>query len=394
MRSLIIAIAIMLTFHKSKAQYTFFSPDDAYALEISLPDSPYLRMPMYRNAVTALGNYDDFVIGGTTAERGLSPFIFISSLRQKKLLKLIDLRDHVPGQRSISAGWIAGKDNVFFGGTLGYDGAGHLLMLSVNHQGDIRVSDLGSPVEGQGIFSLCISPDKEALYGISYPGGDLFSYHISSGKTRIHPGLMPAGKETAMLEHSYGMKPEDYLPKALTTDAEGNVYGSAPVNRLFIFNPRQEKFTFLEEQLPEVWGRRVLSQVEAWVWNSKGKLFGSNRADGQLFEWDYKNAVIKNLGKPVMMPGMNALAIGKDDTIYGIAGGAPGYAHLFSYDEKKGFRDYGNPEFNMKEEGMENPVKWRGFQIASLITSRDGQYVIMGENEALSQLMIFKIPAR
>ena len=80
---------------------------------------------------------------------------------------------------------------------------------------------------------------------------------------------------------------------------------------------------------------------------------------------------------------------GKNGTLYGVAGATPGYAHLFTYHPQKGFRDLGNPEFDMVAPGLEQGIKWRGFQIASMATATAGNYIIMGENEALSQLMVF-----
>ena len=94
----------------------------------------------------------------------------------------------------------------------------------------------------------------------------------------------------------------------------------------------------------------------------------------------------------MMMARLQALAFGRDGKLYGLAGGAPGYSHLFSYDEKgAGFYDLGNPEFTMTAPGIEQGIMWRGFQLSTLVASSDGKYMVMGENEALSQLMIFPV---
>ena len=45
----------------------------------------------------------------------------------------------------------------------------------------------------------------------------------------------------------------------------------------------------------------------------------------------------------------------------------------------------------MKEPGIEQGIAWRGFQIGTLAVSEDGRYVVMGEEEALSQLMVFPV---
>ena len=93
-----------------------------------------------------------------------------------------------------------------------------------------------------------------------------------------------------------------------------------------------------------------------------------------------------------MMPRLRGLTFAKDGRLYGIAGALPGYAHLFSYaPDKEGFKDYGNPQFTMTAPGIEQGIDWRGFQLGTIASSEDGKYVVMGEDEALSQLLIFSV---
>ena len=92
------------------------------------------------------------------------------------------------------------------------------------------------------------------------------------------------------------------------------------------------------------------------------------------------------------MPRLKGLAFAADGKLYGVAGAAPGYAHLFSYDPKgRGFVDLGNPDFQMKAQGLEQGIAWRGYQFATLTTTGDGRFVVLGEEESLSQLMIFPV---
>ena len=91
-----------------------------------------------------------------------------------------------------------------------------------------------------------------------------------------------------------------------------------------------------------------------------------------------------------MMNRLKGLTFGKNGKLYGIAGALPGYAHLFSYDaEKGGYQDLGNPEFRMTAPGIEQGIQWRGFQLRTIAASEDGKYIVMGEDEALSQLLVF-----
>jgi hypothetical protein len=377
------------------AQYTFFTPKEAFAIEVSLPNSAEERLPMYRNAITSLHVQGDLVLGGTTAKEGLSPYLFVASISGKKLLTTKDLQAIIPGQKGIVTGFCKGAGNQLYAGTMAHMAknkqAGHLLQVTVGNGGAIEVKNLGIPVAGEGIFTLLSNREGTELYGISYPGGRFFTYNIASRKTQIFDDVAPKEKELNNL-HEYAVGPEVYLCKALVQDNAGIVYGSTAGNRIFAFDPSKKTFEFLEDALPAVWGREVLGQVEAWAKGPDGKLYGGNAGDGQLFMLDPATRKIKNLGKPTMMPRLQALAFGGDGKLYGLAGGAPGYSHLFYYDEKgAGFVDLGNPEFTMVAPGIEQGIMWRGFQLSTLAASADGKYMVIGENEALSQLMIFPL---
>ncbi|QRR01310.1 hypothetical protein [Dyadobacter sandarakinus] len=377
------------------AQYTFFTPKEAFAIEVSLPNSAEKRLPMYRNAITSLHVQGNRVIGGTTAKEGLSPYLFVASLSDRKLVTTKDLQEILPGQKSIATGFCKGAGNVLYAGTMPHTTknpqAGHLIQVSLGSGDVMEVKDLGAPVAGEGIFTLLSNTQGTELYGISYPSGRFFTYHIASKKTQVYDELAPKEKELNNL-HEYAVGPEVYLCKSLIQDNAGIVYGSTAGNRVFAFDPTKKTFEFLENGLPAVWGREVLGQVEAWAKAPDGKLYGGNAGDGQLFVLDPATKKIKNLGKPTMMPRLQALAFGGDGKLYGLAGGAPGYSHLFYYDEKgAGFVDLGNPEFTMVAPGIEQGIMWRGFQLSTLAASADGKYMVIGENEALSQLMVFPV---
>ena len=191
---------------------------------------------------------------------------------------------------------------------------------------------------------------------------------------------------------SYALEPEDFLCRRLVLDSRGRVYGSLPVSKLFRFDPTERVIEVLPEEIPEVWGRRPLGRVDSWAVGPDGLLYGGNAGDGQLFTLDPETESVSNLGKPIMMPRMKGLAFGRDGCLYGVAGAAPGYAHLFRFDPRgKGFFDLGNPRFVLKAPGIEQGIWWRGFQIGTLAVSEDGRWIVMGEEEALSQLMIFPV---
>lgn len=119
-------------------------------------------------------------------------------------------------------------------------------------------------------------------------------------------------------------------------------------------------------------------------------LYGGNAADGQLFRLDPSSGRVVNLGKPIMMNRMKGLAFGGDGLLYGVAGAPPGYAHLFVYDPQNGgFKDLGNPGSLMLAPEIAENIPWRGFNFATVTVSPDGRWLLLGEEESQSQLMIF-----
>ena len=376
----------------ASAQFTFFNPKGSFAVESSLENTDELRMPMYRNAMSSLAVSGDFVLGGTSAQKGLTPLFFTSSLSQRKLTAIKQLDDVVKGQLSIITGFTAAKSgNLFYAGTMPQAGTGlggHIIELQISPQGQILLKDLGEPVTGQGIFAMTFNPEKNEFYGVVHPSGKFFTFNLKTGKTLIFDQTAPSEKDRETY-HSFALEPEDYLSRALLIDQRGCIYGSRSINKLFCFDPANQSFSVLKDELPFVWGREAMGRIDSWVKMSDGTIYGSNAADGQLFRLDPDNQTIVNLGKPIMMPRIMAMTPGKNGMLYGVAGASPGYAHLFSYHPQKGFRDLGNPEFKMVTPGLEQGINWRGYQIASMATSPKGNYIIMGENEALSQLMVF-----
>ncbi len=397
MRTLYMKIFVFLLLagvaNQVDAQYKFFTPVDAFAIELSLEDTELLRLPMYRNSVSSLIVSGDYIIGGTSASNGLSPFLFVASINKKALVESFDINNIISGQKSIQSGFCKANSKVLYAGTIpDINGSGHLISIEVDKQGNIKSNDLGIPVHDEGIFSLTINVQGDVLFGITVPTGYFFSYDINSGETIVYNDVVPTSKVLDQLSH-FSLKPQNYLSRSLITDNQGKVYGSLPVNSLFCFDPETKAFAIFNNVLPEVWGRHVLGQIDAWAKSGNGTLFGGNAGDGQLFEFDPNTKLVKNLGKPTMMNRLRGLTFGMDGKLYGISGAAPGYSHLFSYDPVMGFKDLGNPEFLMDIPGIEGGINWRGFQLGSIASSEDGRYIVIGEDEALSQILVFPVLA-
>lgn len=379
---------------QANAQYTFFSPEDAFAIEVSLPNSDLKRLPINRNSIASLAIIGDHIIAGTSANEGLTPFLFVASINEQKVTEMYDLEMIIAGQQSISTGFAKGGENVFYAGTIANKNkaniGGHLLQITVGNSGELNIKDLGIPIPEEGMLALTNNAENNTLFGISYPSGIFFTYNIINGKVKQYDDIVPAEADIRLFGE-YQLSPRQYLCSALIEDDNGMVYGSAPMNRLFYFDPKEDKITFCKESLPKVWGRGPMGAIESWAKSSNGKLYGGNAGDGQLFEIDPITKNIKNIGKPIMMNRLRGLTFARDGKLYGIAGGAPGYVHLFCYDKYGGFKDLGNPEFVMKAPGIEQGIKWRGFQLRTITSSEDGKYIVMGEDESLSQLLIFPV---
>lgn len=378
-------------------QFKFFNPKEAFAIEISLENSELKRLPIYRNAITSLIVINDYIVGGTSANEGLNPYVFVASLREKELLNYLDLNDKIKGQQRIRSGFCRGENNKLYAGTIannnkdGSIGDGHLIQIEIDRQGNIQIKDLGVPVMGEGVFSLLCDSAGEFLYGVTYPSGKFFKFEIRTGLVKIYEDITPSKEELNALDQ-FSIEADDYLSGALIQDKKGLIYGSKPVNELFCFDPKSETFSVLKDGLPEVWGRKALGQVESWARSKEGVLYGGNAGDGQLFKINPKTKTVVNLGKPIMMTRLKGLTFGRDGKLYGIAGGYPGYAHLFVYSPKTGgYLDLGNPEFTMAHSGIEQGILWRGFQIGTITSSEDGRYIVMGEVESLSQILVFQV---
>ncbi len=375
-----------------EAEYTFFTPPGSFAVEVSLENSPYPRLPIYRNAITSLEVLGDKVVGGTSASPGLSPFLFTVSLSKRRLEKVVDLSTVISGQRAIQSGFGRGSRGTLYAGTMPdrSGDSGHLIEVRIEND-QLVVKDLGIPIRGEGVFAVAADGGVPVIYGISHPSGKFFCRDLRNDDTRIFEETVLTSEILSFLRN-YALQPEDVLSRRLILDRKGRVFGSMPVSKLFRYTPASRRIETLTGQLPEVWGRRPLGRVDAWAMASDGSLYGGNAGDGQLFRLDSESGVVINLGKPILMPRMKGLAFAGDGKLYGVGGAAPGYAHLFSYDPKiQGYVDLGNPRFTMTEPGLEQGISWRGFQLGTLAVSEDGRYVVMGEEEALSQLMVFPV---
>ncbi len=389
---LALAVVIALVWISARAEYVFFTPPGSFTIEVSLDNAPYPRLPIYRNAIASLIVTGDLAVGGTASAPGMSPYLFSASLSRARLETILDLTTVIPKQRAILSGFARGGNGTLYAGTIPdtQGDGGHLIEVLVRDT-TVGVRDLGVPVPKEGVSALTSDPGAGVLYGISCPSGRFFVHNLADRRTRTFSETVLSRRTLSFL-HDYAVEAQDILTRRLALDRRGRVYGSMPINKLFRYDPAEARVTILPDELPEVWGRRPLGRIDAWAAAPDGTLYGGNAADGQLFRLDPETGKVTNLGKPAMMPGMSGLVFGRDGRLYGVTGAPPGYTHLFIYDPRGGgYSDLGNPRFTMTAPGIEQGIAWRGFRIGSLAASEDGKYIVMGEHESLSQLMVFQV---
>jgi hypothetical protein len=383
------ALSLLAASAHGELREGLFAPPGSFAVEVSLENATELRLPSRRSAITSLEVVEDTVVGGTSAEPGLDPFLFAVSLSRKRLESALDLRRVVGGQRAVRSGFARGAGNALYAGTMpGTATSGHLLQVSLTPEG-IAAEDLGIPVPGEGVFALVAG--GETLFGIAHPSGRFFSYGLRDRRVEIRDETAPTAEQVGRY-HELVLAPEDYLSRRLVVDGRGRVIGSLPINRLFRFDPSTRRFDVLPDELPAVWNRQVLGRADAWATAADGRIYGGTAGDGLLFRLDPDTGAVTNLGSPASVPRLRGLAFAADGMLYGIAGAAPQHSHLFRYDPRSGgMRDLGQPQLPIVSPGVPPGLKWRGFQLATLAVSEDGRLVVMGDEELMSQLMVFPV---
>lgn len=374
--------------------------------------APYDVIPAGQTAITSLlAHSDGRIYGGTTGEVAN---LFVFSPGHNFVFPL----GTIPGEESVYHALVEGADRQIYVGTTrnvdrtyvpdekfakgtdwhyrsvtaqihkdyaAYPG-GHLFRYSPAsarisfQQKAFRINnacpmaDLGIPVPHEGIYTLLADRKLNAIYGITYPGSQLFRYDIATGKTQV------VGRLSTFTPR------EEYLPlisKVLVQDAEGNVYASADRGRLVKYEPFSGKLERLEIRLPGLSGREIFNAVEAAVLHPSGIIYGGT-TDGYVFAFCPKTGIIRNLGKPLMETRIRAMTVGLDGKIYGLGGRKGGVTRLFRYDVAgQSFKDLG-----MLEVAVVPYYEWKAFLFDSIATGADGS-IFLGNSEHRSRLFIY-----
>jgi WD40 repeat protein len=261
-----------------------------------------------------------------------------------------------------------------------YDG-GHLFRYNPSNNEKTRVEigqtckleDLGIPVPHNGIYNIVASPDGNRLYGLTYPDGHFFIYDIKTekffDKGEIYQERVYGGPNRTLRS----------ISRNLICDDNGNVYGSADKERLFMYDIEKDEIVKLELRIPHIY----IAVVEVFVKDTSGIIYGGT-SEGYLFNFDPKFKKLINLGKPLDQMRIRALTIGLDAKIYGIAGERKDRCHLFAYDPETG----GYSDFGIINVDRTPYYVWSGKQFDAMVTGLDGT-IYIGESERKSHLFLF-----
>lgn len=213
---------------------------------------------------------------------------------------------------------------------------GHLYRISKIDSDRPAITDLGIPVEGQGINTLAIDSKRGLIYGITYPLGRFFIYDIKSGLTRpVTFGTTRSQVSNSMVLFAEVTKDlTDFIPgevesmgklpaRAMHVTEDGIVYMSGWDGRIVKYDPSianyQERFS-TPAYLPCVPGRQFWNRADEII-ERDGKLW-IGTSDGYLACFDPVTNEVKNYGKPIRAIETMGLAFSAiDGKLYGLSGG-------------------------------------------------------------------------
>jgi hypothetical protein len=160
--------------------------------------------------ITSLEVSGDYVIGGTSAEVGLTPYLFAASTSRRQLEIIFPLDEAVTGQRSIPGGFGRGSDGALYAGTIPQSekGSGHLVRVVVEN-GRLMVRDIGIPLSGEGVFTVVADPKRHIVYGLTYPSGRFFSFQLMDRKVTLYGETAPDNASLKELS-GYVLEPHDW----------------------------------------------------------------------------------------------------------------------------------------------------------------------------------------
>ena len=272
---------------------------------------------------------------------------------------------------------------------------GHLYRISGIDGDQPAMTDLGIPVQGQGIQTLAMDANRGLIYGLTYPLGKFFIYNIHTGKTEtINFGTSNSMVSNHMVGAVKVIKDlTDYTPgevefnnklvaKAMYVMADGILYTSGWDGRIIRYDPSvsnpQDRFKAVAT-LPSVTARQLWNRLDEII-EHNGKLY-MGTSDGYIFRFDPSTNGIENFGKPIRAIEVMGMAFSTlDGKLYGISGGGEeGLSRFWCLDTGKGIFDVDYPAvkvFNRKPMG-------------DMVCLNNGT-IVMAETERVANLWVLR----
>lgn len=246
-----------------------------------------------------------------------------------------------------------------------------------------QVEDLGIAVPGNSIYTMILNPQKNKIYGISYPDALFFEYDIENKKFKSH------GEWMQMKSYPGPERSWRGVPRSLVCMPDGQVYSSGDNGFLHVFNPVTEKISATSLRIPgEYWETQNYNGfpvVEQLILYQDSCILGST-SDGFIFRADVRNEKMMVFGKPRVERRVRAMTLGKDQRLYMICGEKDNVCRMFSYDlsgSDEGFLDYGVL-------GVDRSPYYAkiGYQFDAMCTAKDGT-IFIGEGDRRAKLFFY-----
>jgi hypothetical protein len=262
---------------------------------------------------------------------------------------------------------------------------GHVLKYTPHNEDDQQIpiekplptTDLGQPIPGENIFALTIDRNANAIYGLTAPNTHFFEYSIASGK------FIDFGVVAKTVPEGEKFQKDKMMSRMLVADLQGDVFASGENGSFFKFDPKTQKLEELLIQAPAVPGREPWTEVDAFLLDPTGVIYGGT-SDGYLFRLDPESLTVTNLGKPLNQYRIDGLVRGPSGRLYGVGGDKDDVARLFSYDPSTGAYDVlGFVDVNRRPY-----YTWQAYVIGAMASDRNGT-IYIGGDERISKLYLF-----
>jgi hypothetical protein len=278
----------------------------------------------------------------------------------------------IPDATGVCGQLVRTHNGLIAGGTadgrlFSYAAEGDFSLLWKNEHNKIRLHS--APVPGNSVHALCYSKSARRVFGLTTPGGALFSWDPEAGRFESHATLQP-----------------DHLSPLIVEDDNGQLWGAERSGHLFIYDVNTRKVERPDLRLPSAAGVDYMNGWDSATSCHNGIIFGGT-IGGYLFSLNTLTRKIQTYGKPISGPRIRAITRGSDGTIFGLAGKPGDVTHLFRFMPSSGeMRDLGVPLVSY-------PKIWTGYEFDAMLTGRNGE-ILLGESDRISHLFIYYPPIR